>query len=108
MEALLIAIVAALGLFGTLQNKTKIEMVTEYRNTLIAPPDDLLVNCEVMIPPTEEVYLGLETWTAKEALLFKALSDSQKKSILCNTRLDSLRVWKEDQIKIYADPVKEK
>lgn len=100
----LLAIVMGLGLFGTLQNKTKIETVVDYKTIMVIPPDKLIGDCLIPDIPTEDVYLNTLTWTGKEDLLFIALQDAHKKSILCNTQLSSLRSWKVDQVKIHTEP----
>lgn len=108
MEFLLLALVAGLGLFGTMKNKTKIETVVEYHHILVAPPEELIQNCIVVQPPIPEVYLGAPDWSAKEGILVENILESQKQAMICNTRIDGLRVWKAEQAKIYSGPAKDK
>ena len=76
---------------------------TDYESLLTTPPDELLVDCPIGPPPDPDVYLNTKEWEKKEEILFKALSDDQKESILCNTRINALRVWKKNQLEIYSN-----
>jgi hypothetical protein len=103
MEILLV-IVALLGVTSGIINKgeVKTEIIVKYETKVMVPPSDLMVSCEYTVPPDEQKYIEA-SWTVKEQLLFEALNDSQKKTMLCNARTTKLRDWIKEQEKIYSE-----
>ena len=97
MEILLV-IVALLGVTSGLISKgeVKTQTIVKYETK------ELTVPCEYTVPPDEQTYIQ-STWTDKERMLFDALNDSQKKTMLCNARIAKLRDWSKEQEKIYSD-----
>ena len=79
------------------------EVVTavETKTVLVAPPDELLLKCEVTPPPNIEEYVAAD-WPTKEELL-TSYSTKQMKSIFkCNTNMAALQKWKKDQTDLYS------
>jgi hypothetical protein len=74
-----------------------------YKNVLIAPPDNLITNCELQAPPDRKEYLAAD-WSGKEEQLSDAYRGATEKTILCNVGIEGLRTWKREQLKIYSDP----
>lgn len=101
---ILLVIVALLGITSGLINKgeVKTETVVKYETRVVAPPRELMISCEYTVPPEEQVYIEA-TWSEKERLLFQALNESQKKTMLCNARIAKLRDWTVEQEKLYSD-----
>lgn len=72
-----------------------------YKNILIAPPENLLINCLVVAPPDAADYTAASL-QERERLLY-TLSINQFKNIyLCNTQLSALRNWKQEQTTLYT------
>ncbi len=103
MEILLV-IVALLGVTSGLISKgeVKTQTIVKYQTKVLTPPAELTIPCEYAVPPEEQAYIE-SSWTDKERMLFDALNDSQKKTMLCNARIAKLRDWSKEQEKIYSD-----
>jgi len=103
MEILLV-IVALLGVTSGLINKgeVKTETIVKYETKVLVPPSELVISCEYTVPPDEQKYIEA-SWTDKERMLFEALNDSQKKTMLCNAHIAKLRDWVKEQEKIYSE-----
>ena len=79
---------------------TKEVLVVETKNVLIAPPDELMVKCNVDAPPNVKDYVG-SNWQQKEELLVTYSGQQTKNLFVCNEKLKNLREWKVKQIKLY-------
>lgn len=104
--AFLMVLCASLtGCFGTFKPEPEVRYV--YKNVLIAPPDNLIKNCELQAPPDQQEYLAAD-WPGKEEQLSAAYRGATEKTILCNVGIDGLRTWKQEQLKIHASPSEDK
>jgi hypothetical protein len=81
----------------------KPEPEIRYKTVVVAPADNLLVDCNIKAPPLPEDYPGTETWTKKEGVLVDLNEANMKNIIDCNVRLKALREWKIKQLEIYKD-----
>lgn len=88
------------GCFG-FGKKPEPEIKYVYSNVLIAPPDKLIKDCEVVPPPVVDTYMQSD-WSDKEKLLVQAYTLATEKAILCNVGIDGLRTWKKEQLKLYS------
>ena len=98
---LLIMTLAVLCLSGC---GTQIVYVPQY--TLAAPPDALLVDCEIEPPPAQEHYLSL-TYREKEGELTDVLTKNYGFQESCNKQHAQQRQWKADQVQLIERKNKE-
>lgn len=101
MRSLLLLILAGLVLSGCAT--TQPEPIIKYKTIVIAPEDALLVDCEVSAPPVIKDYLALPNWTLKEGVLVDLNQKQMTDAITCNVRMEKLRAWKAEQLKLYED-----
>lgn len=73
----------------------------QYQTQVIAPADDLIRNCAIAPPPDRNTYLATKTWEDREALLVNNIHYHLTNEQLCNVRMEQLRSWKAQQLKIY-------
>lgn len=100
--SLILLIVAGLVLTacGATTPKVEVREVTIYK--YILPPDDLILNCDADAPPfTPEEYAGLDP-DRKEKELFGYSNILITSIIICNKRMDGIRVWKVQKLKAQA------
>ena len=95
---LLLLVVLFLAGCGT----TKTVVVTETKNILITPPDELITRCNVEAPPDIQEYVNA-TWEKKEDLLIKHSSVQMKNIFTCNKTIDSIKNWKKEQLLLYPN-----
>lgn len=81
----------------------KPEPEIRYKTVIVAPADNLLVDCDITPPPAIDYYVGLPSWTLKEGVLVDSKEESIKDAIKCNVRWKALREWKAKQLEIYKD-----
>lgn len=86
----LLVLVSLTGCLGTVQP------VVVVRTEVIAPDDDLLVNCPLQEPPEPYTYRTSNA-DEKELMLTRAYTGSTGKLVSCNARWAALRKWKADQ-----------
>jgi len=75
-------------------------------NIFIKPPDSLLEKCNIDSPPSRQDYKAAD-WPGKEALLTVHARSQITNLNACNKRIDSLKSWINDQVKIYNPAPKE-
>lgn len=97
MKLFIIFICAFLTACGTI---TKDVIVYKNTNTLITPPDSLIVDCPITPPPSKETYLA-GTSKDKERILATYVRELLDASGNCNARMGVIRKWVADQSKIY-------
>lgn len=78
--------------------------VTETKNVLIVPDDELLNKCAVEAPPLADVY-STATWEQKEDMLIKHSGNQMKNIFKCNEQIKALNVWKKKQLALYPTAV---
>lgn len=91
-----------LALTGCAATPPKPEILIQYKNVPVLPPDDFLKDCTPTPPPTVEEYLAGD-WQKKEALLMQSYQKSTGQIILCNVERKNLRAWKEEQVRLFND-----
>lgn len=79
---------------------TKEIIVTNTKNILIVPPDELMEKCNVDAPPAIKEYIE-STWQKKEELLVTYSGQQMKNLFACNEKLKNLRDWKAKQLNLY-------
>lgn len=97
MKLFIILICAFLTACGTI---TKDVVVYKNTNTLITPPDSLIVDCLIAVPPNKETYLASSS-KDKEKILAGYVRELLDSSGGCNARMAVIRKWVADQSKIY-------
>ena len=80
----------------------KPEILIQYRNVPVLPPDDFLKDCDLTAPPDIEAYLNAD-WSKKEELLMQSYQKSTSQIILCNVERKNLRAWKKEQVRLFND-----
>lgn len=63
-------------------------------------PKYLVENCYVPTPPDKDTYLNA-TYEQREDIWANSLLDQYKAARTCNIKIETLRKWREEQIKIY-------
>jgi hypothetical protein len=88
-----------------------------YRTTLLAPGDNLLVDCDIHAPPPKQVYKAAgesdtreEAADVREMLLTTTIVTQYKDLGVCNGRWKALRDWKarQEQLQKEADEKSQK
>lgn len=80
---------------------TRDVIVKEPFNVLITPPDEMLEECEVEVPPSYSVYLGSSV-EAREGLIFSHSLKQMLNIQNCNNKLIALSDWKAKKIKLFT------
>ena len=76
------------------------EPVVKYETVVIAPEDNLLLDCPVTAPPNQTAYLQMTAREKEEALA--AYGNKQTGNVgNCNIDKAGLRKWKAEQLKKY-------
>ena len=68
---------------------------------LITPDDNLIQDCEYVIPVDQLKYLRTSVWTDREEMLFSKLGEGDVRMQKCNNRIRELREWKIKQKQIW-------
>lgn len=101
--ALALAAAALLAGCGT-------QTVTVYKTSLISPPDNLLLDCPVAVPPDGATYKAAgegvtheQAADKREQMLFEHAAAQMANIGSCNVRLKALRDWKQRQEQLQKD-----
>lgn len=70
-----------------------------YKTEVVAPDDNLLVDCDVQEPPNKEEYIAA-TPKDREKMLVDKISLMMKDGFTCNKRFETLRKWKADSLRV--------
>lgn len=81
----------------------KPEVIIQYKTIVVAPADNLLVDCDIKEPPYEIDYVALPNWTLKEGILVDLNAINTANLGKCNVRWKNLREWKAKQLELYKD-----
>ncbi len=104
MDWLLVVSLVVLALLILSGCGTQVVYVPQF--TLAAPPDALLIDCEIEPPPAPKHYLSL-TYREKEGELTDVLTKNYGYQQSCNKQHAITRQWKFDQIEIIERKNKE-
>lgn len=77
-----------------------VKVKTEY--VLVAPKNDLLVDCDKEAPPNKDVYMSA-TLKEREKLLTTHSLKQYENIDKCNVQLKNLRKWKVEQEMLYKN-----
>lgn len=80
---------------------TKDNIIYKNTNTLIVPPDSLMVDCAIASPPDKQTYLTSSS-KDKEKILAQYTRDLLDGAGSCNAHMGIIRKWVADQSKIYS------
>lgn len=80
--------------------RSKPEVEYRTKTVLVTPPDELLVKCEVTMPPDRELYVK-GSWEEKEKKLVNYSLSLITEIKKCNLTIDNVFEWKKQQKLIY-------
>ena len=100
-----ILIITSLSGCGLFEQKQEPKVI--YKTTVIAPPDNLIIDCLVEPPPNKEAYMAA-TDKEREKMLAAVIQTQFKNTFVCNNRLKELRAWKVKQLDMYNTPTETK
>jgi len=95
MYKVIIAILVAISLTGCGLLPTK----TEYSTKVLTPDDNMIMDCNITEPPSKADYAAA-TQKEREIILTKYINNLLNYKIVCNKRLQRVREWKVDVLKI--------
>ena len=104
MDRLALLAVVALALLILSGCATQVVYVPQF--TLAAPPDALLIDCEIEPPPAQAHYLTL-SYREKEGELTDVLTKNYGFQESCNKQHAQQRQWKTDQVELIERKNKE-
>ena len=102
MKHLTILLLSLLVLAGC-ATPTPPDPIIKIKTVVIAPEDNLLLDCDVQVPPVIKDYIALPDWQLKEGVLVDMNEKNLFNLNVCNIRFKKLREWKAQQLLLYTD-----
>lgn len=91
------------GCFGTFGNdKPPPDVVIKTRTVVVAPPDSLLIGCDVVKPFTKDEYLSADI-KGREKLLVEHIVKQNNETRKCNDTFVTIKDWRNSVVEIYKN-----